>query len=193
MQDDTDLATPGAIEPPDGKTHRDAWTGETAGVDRVISVALTLEQPRTAGWIADEAEVSATTARDHLARLVDLRVLSAVEQRGAKTYFPDAAYQRFRDVSQLVEEHTREELEQITVTAKQDIEELQATYDVESPTELRELATAEQTSSADARKYFRKASEWDRHRHILSIAEEAFERYDEFEGQRDHPQVDTVA
>ncbi len=193
MSDETDLATPGAIEPPDGAKHRDVWEDETAGVDRVISVALTLEQPRTADWIADEAEVSPTTARDHLSRLVDLRVLSAVEQRGAKTYFPDAAYQRFRDVSQLVEEHTRDELEQITITAQQDIEELRETYEVESPTELRELATAEETSSAEAREYFRKASEWDRHRHILSIAKEAFDRYDEFAGQHGHQPVDSVA
>lgn len=192
MSEDTDLATPGAAEPSDEGRHRDAWTDETAGVDRVISVALTLKQPRTADWIADEAEVSPTTARDHLSRLVDLRVLSAVEQRGAKTYYPDAAYQRFRDVSQLVEEHTREELEQITITAQQDIEELRETYGVESPTELRELATAEETSSAEAREYFRKASEWDRHRHILSIANEAFDRYDEFAGQRSHQPVDSV-
>jgi len=192
MSEDTELATPGAVGPPGEGRHRDTWTNETAGVDRVISVALTLEQPRTADWIADEAEVSPTTARDHLSRLVDLCVLSAVEQRGAKTYCPDAAYQRFRDVSQLAEEHTREELEQITITAQQDIEELRETYGVESPTELRELATAEETSSAEAREYFRGASEWDRHRHILSIANEAFDRYDEFAGQRSHQSVDSV-
>ncbi len=193
MQDQTDLATLGAIEPPDGEGHRDGWVEETAGLDRVISVALGLKQPRTADWIADHAQVSTTTARDHLSRLVELRVLSAVEQRGAKTYLPDAAYQRFRDVSRLIEEHTREELEQITVSAKEDIERLETSYDVESPTELRELATKPDTSSADAREYFRKASEWDRHRHMLQIAREAFERYDEFVEGHGHHSADSVA
>lgn len=192
MTGDTDLATPGAIEKPEEREHRDAWVEETASVDRVISVALALEQPRTADWIADEAEVSTTTARDHLSRLVELRVLTAVEQRGATTYHPDEAYQRFRDVSRLVEEHTREELEQLTVEAKQDIEELKTAYGVESPTELRGLATADGTSSADAREHFRKASEWDSHRHVLSIAKEAFDRYDGFTGQHGHQQVDSA-
>jgi len=39
MQDQTDLATLGAIEPPDGEGHRDGWVEETAGLDRVISVS----------------------------------------------------------------------------------------------------------------------------------------------------------
>jgi len=127
MQDQTDLATLGAIEPPDGEGHRDGWVEETAGLDRVISV------------------------------------------------------------------HTREELEQITVSAKEDIERLETSYDVESPTELRELATKPDTSSADAREYFRKASEWDRHRHMLQIAREAFERYDEFVEGHGHHSADSVA
>jgi|APHM01.1.fsa_nt_gi hypothetical protein len=45
MTGDPDLATPGAIEKPGKREHRDAWVEETAGVDRVISVALALEQP----------------------------------------------------------------------------------------------------------------------------------------------------
>jgi len=111
MQDQTDLATLGAIEPPDGEGHRDGWVEETAGLDRVISV----------------------------------------------------------------------------------IERLETSYDVESPTELRELATKPDTSSADAREYFRKASEWDRHRHMLQIAREAFERYDEFVEGHGHHSADSVA
>jgi predicted HTH transcriptional regulator len=92
MTDNTDLATPEAVELPGEGGHRDAWVEETTGVDRVISVALTLEQPRTADWIADEAEVSTTTARDHLSRLVELRVLTAVERRGATTYTDGQKY-----------------------------------------------------------------------------------------------------
>ena len=189
--DERDLAPPDAIEIKEAH-HTEEWKAEMPGVDRVISVALTVEQPRTADWIADRAEVSPTTARDHLERLVDLRVLSAVEQRGAKTYFPDTAYQRFREVSQLVETHTRDEVETIAVTAKENIEELEATHGVEGPDELRKLATAEETTAAAAREYFQKASEWDSHRHTVSIAEEALERYEEF-GDRRYPTADSPA
>ena len=192
MTDDgADLAPPDAIEIEETH-HTEEWKSEMSGVDRVISVALTIEQPRTADWIADRAEVSPTTARNHLERLVDLRVLSAVEQRGAKTYFPDTAYQRFREVSQLVEAHTRDEVETIAVTAKENIEELEATYGVEGPDELRKLATAEETTAAEAREYFEKASEWDSHRHTVSVAEEALERYEEF-SDRHHPAANSPA
>lgn len=190
--DDRSLAPPDAVDIGDEAQHTDEWKEEMPGVDRVISVVLTINQPRTVDWIADKAEVSPTTARDHLERLVDLRVLSAIEQRGAKTYYPDAAYQRFREVSQLIEEHTRDEIETITITAKEDIEELKETYGVEGPDELRKLATAEKTSSAEAREYFKKASEWDSHRHMVSIAEEALDQYGEF-GDQYQPTADSVA
>ncbi|PCR89489.1 winged helix-turn-helix domain-containing protein [Natrinema ejinorense] len=191
MADDESLAPPEAIEIGDEAKHTDEWTDEMPGVDRVISVSLTVEQPRTADWIAERAEVSPTTARSHLERLVDLHILSAVEQRGAKTYYPDAAYQRFKEVSQLIEEHTRDEIETIAVTAKEDIEELRETYSVESADELRKLATAEDTSSREARKYFKRASEWDTHAHMVSIAEEALERYEKF-SHRYRPPVDSA-
>ena len=193
MKDDGEpLAPPEAIEIGDEAQHIDEWTDEMSGVDRVISVALSIEQPRTADWIADKAHVSPTTARSHLERLVDLHVLSAVEQRGAKTYYPDAAYQQFREVSQLIEEHTRDEIETITISAKEHIEELEDTYGVENPDELRKRATATETSAAEAREYFKKAAEWDSHLHMVSIAEEALERYEKFS---DHHQLaaDSVA
>lgn len=177
------LAPPDAIETDDSATHRDDWTEEVPSADRIISVALTIEQPRTADWVAGQAKVSPTTARTHLERLVDLHVLSAVEQGGAKTYYPDAAYQRFREVSQLIQEHTKGEIEQIAISAKEDIEDLQQEYDAESPDELRKLAVAGETSSAEARECFRKASEWDGHIHMVSIAEKALERYREYNDQ----------
>lgn len=193
MTKEPGLAPTSAIELDDDRSdHLEEWKDETAGVDRVITVALSVKQPRTVDWISDQAEVSPSTARDHLERLVELHVLSAVEQRGAKTYFPDSAYQRFREVSQLVEEHTRDEIERITIGAKEDIEEIKEKYDVESPEELRKLATEEATTSTDAREYFKKASEWDTHLHMLSIAKDALERYDEF-SQQPQSRVDSVA
>jgi predicted ArsR family transcriptional regulator len=190
MTDEPGLAPPDAIrsqESGDGKgmEHREAWKDETASVDRVISVAMSLEQPRTAEWVSEQAEVSPTTARDHLDRLVELRVLGSVEQRGAKTYYPDAAYQRFKEVSELVQEHSREELQEIVIQAKEWIQELETEYDVEDPAELRSLATVPDTSAKTAKECFKRASEWDSHRHMLSVAEEALDRYEEF-GQQHH-------
>lgn len=190
--DDGTLAPADAIEIDDEAQHIDDWEEEMPGVDRVISIALTIKQPRTADWVADKTGVSSTTARRHLERLVDLHVLSAVEQRGAKTYYPDSAYQRFREVSQLTEEHTRDEIERMTIGAKEDIEELKETYEVDNPDELRKLAMSEGTTSTEAREYFKKASEWDLHLHMIAIAKDALDRYEQF-SEQGRPAIDSIA
>jgi predicted ArsR family transcriptional regulator len=178
---DSEPIPPDVIEVSSGdRDHVDDWKEHTQSIDRVISVALTLDQPRTADQISDRAHVSPSTARAHLDRLVDLHVLTAVEQRGTKTYQPDSAYQHFTEISKLVEAHSRDELEEITIGAKEDIEELQEQYDCEEPAELRSLATDPDTSAADAKEYFKRASEWDHHLKMLSLTEEALERYGEF-------------
>jgi len=172
---------PDVIEVSDEEVdHVEGWKDHTQGIDRVISIALTLDQPRTADHISERAHVSPSTARAHLDRLVDLRVLTAVEQRGTKTYHPDAAYQHFTEISQLVEEHSREEIEEMTIGTKEELERLQEQYECEDPTELRSLATDPDTSAADAKEYFKRASEWDHHLKMCSLAEEALERYAEF-------------
>jgi len=167
--------------------HIDDWKEKTQGIDRVIAVALALDEPRTAEHISDQAHVSPSTARGHLDRLVDLRILSAVEQRGTKTYQPDAAYQHFTEISHLVESHTRKDLEQMVIGAKETIEELQEQYGCEEPSELRSLATDPETTAADAKEYFKRASEWDHHIAMISLAEEALERYSEFKDGADSP------
>ena len=160
--------------------HIDDWKAHTQSIDRVISVALTLDQPQTADQISDRAHVSPSTARGHLDRLVDLHILTAIEQRGTKTYQPDAAYQHFTEISELVAAHSREELEEMTIGAKEDIEALQEEYGCEEPAELRSRATDPDTSAADAKEYFKRASEWDHHLKMLSLTDEALERYAEF-------------
>jgi len=178
---DSKTIPPDVIEVSDKEAdHVEEWKDRTQSIDRVISVALTLEQPQTADQIAEQAHVSPSTARAHLDRLVDLHVLSAVTQRGTKTYQPDAAYQHFKEISQLVEAHSREEIEQMTIGTKEEIEDLQERYGCDEPAELRSLATDTETSAAEAKEYFKRASEWDHHLKMLSLAEEALERYAEF-------------
>jgi len=183
-----EIAPPGAIEIGDDSDRATGeWLEQTSGVDRVISVALSLKQPRTAGWIADQVEMSTPAARQHLERLVDLRVLSAVEKGSGKTYFPDPAYQRFREIQKLIDEHSRGELEEMVVGAKECITEIEEEYDVDSPDELRKLAIAEETDAEEAKEYFKLATEWDGHRHMLSIAQQAIDRYGD-EEQHPHDQ-----
>lgn len=81
----------------------DRWKEQTKGIERVIDVVLTVEQPQTAGWIAEEAHVSEQSAREHLDMFADLGIITATTARGVTRYQPDAAYFRYIEVSSLIE------------------------------------------------------------------------------------------
>lgn len=54
------------------------WKEEETALDRVWSVGVTLSRPRSAKWIAEEAEVSERTARRYLAKPVEIGMLKEV-------------------------------------------------------------------------------------------------------------------
>lgn len=174
-------------DPPSQLDGVQTWIEQTEAFDRVLSIALSLEQPRPASWVSDEAHVAENTARKNLDRLEDLEIVTAVE-RGATTYYPNSAYLRFREVSSLAGKYDKDELEEEVRQLKEKAEEISDEYEVEGPTELRELITSEDTSAADIREYRQVASEWETLKHRLSITQQALDQY----GQHNHshqPQV----
>lgn len=159
----------------------DAWKAHTKGIERVIDVALTREQPRTAGWIAEEAAVAEQTARDHLDLLTDLGMLTATTTHGVTRYQPDAAYVRFRTVSQCVEQYTKDDLLDSVEQLREQTAAIEAEYGVETPDELRAIATNDDTPIEVISDYRRIAAEWESLSHRLSIFHEALERYEDFD------------
>lgn len=159
----------------------DAWQAQTKAIERVIDVAQTVEQPRTASWIAEQAAVAEQTARDHLDLLTDLGVLTATTVHSVTRYQPDAAYARFRTVSQCVEQHTKDDLLDAVEEVREETAAIKTEYGVETPDELRALATDDESPIPDIKEYRRVAAEWDSLRHRLSIYQEALERYNEFD------------
>lgn len=160
------------------------WTENASAFDRVRSVAMTVSEPQTATWIAERAEVAETTARDHLDRLAEIGMLVTDDSEGATTYTPDPAYVRFRELRELVSEHSNADLAEFAAEVKAEIETLQADYDVESPQALREHAVAADVSASDTRDLLRAASDWEHYSYRLSLLEEAVERYHEYTGHR---------
>lgn len=158
----------------------DAWTDASSAFDRVMGVALALDRPRTAGWIADEAHVAEETARGHLRRLVDLRALASTTARGTTTYYPDSAYLLFRQVAELVEGHDRDELLDAAADVKEALEAFREEYGVDTPDDLRARAAAPETSASEAREYKKVASEWETVEHRRSVIQRAIEEYDRF-------------
>lgn len=163
--------------PPPGK---EAWKAETKAIERVIEIALTLDRPRTADWISEQAAVAEQTARDHMGSLADLGVVTKTQARGVTKYQLDKAYKRFKEVSSYVEKFQKDELMDRTEERQRAIEHTRDEYDVGTPDELRAKATDDGTSPDEVREYKKAAAEWETIEHELDVIEEAIERYEEF-------------
>jgi predicted ArsR family transcriptional regulator len=163
--------------PPPGT---ETWKAETKAIERVIQIALTLDQPQSVGWIADEAAVAEQTARDHLGVLVNLGVVAKTEARGVTKFRLDVGYMRYREVSRLIEKHDKDDLLSQAADIQSRIEDAKTEYGVDTPDELRQLATDEGVAVETVRDYKMAASEWETLEHQLDVIDDAIDRYDEF-------------
>lgn len=154
-----------------------AWTDQPAA-DRVRWVAESLGAPRTANWVATEADVSPATARKYLGRLADDRRLRRVDDGERTLYAPDRVSQYLDEVREAYDAHTADEL----ATALSDIrEQLSAwhnEFDVASPNELR--ATVAETDREGAERRREIAIEWEHLATRQEVLEDALELYDRF-------------
>lgn len=154
------------------------WIEETSAFDRVRSVAFTLQQPRTAGQIAESAHVSEKTARGHLQRLVEMDVMLEETGEGPTTYYPDPAYIRYREVRTLAREHDRDKLTDIVATLKSDIEEWRDEFDVDTPDELWASVADEDVSEQEVYERQKIAEDWEYTEHRLGLIKDALAQYD---------------
>lgn len=118
---------------------------QTTGEDRVRMVARQLSEPRTANWIAAEAEWSHEPTKRVLERLVDDSVLHRDESGTHITYSPDYRQQAMQEAMQLRDsDRTVDELTNRLAEMKTQIRDWKDEFAVESPNQLRAtLATAE--------------------------------------------------
>lgn len=153
------------------------WIAATSAFDRVRSVAFALQQPRTAGEIAERAHVSEKTARGHLQRLVEMDVLLA-DDDGPTTYYPDPAFVRYREVRTLAREHDRDELVDVVATLKGDVESWREEFGVETPDELRATVADADVPEAEVYERQRIAEDWEYAEHRLELVREALAGYE---------------
>ena len=163
-----------------------AWKEHTSAFDRVHSIASTLDQPRSADWIADQALVAGNTARDHLDRLVEMNVLRTVQGDQALLYQPDPLYRRMRALRDLLDSRSRDDLLELRAELQEQLEEWSERYGVESSEELREQAA--QTETAEETRTLRKvAGDWDIVTYRLGLVEDAIEHYSDYTGAAPAP------
>ncbi|WP_182022583.1 DUF7342 family protein [Haloquadratum walsbyi] len=113
-------------------------TQRTTGADRVRMVARQLTEPRTANWIASEADWFYEPTKRVPERLVDNGVIRRTDEGRHTTYRPDYRQQAMREAMALCDD--ADSVEQLTDRLsgiKTQIQEWKSTCDVSSPNELR--------------------------------------------------------
>ena len=111
---------------------------QTTDEDRVRMVARQVSEPRTANWIASEADWSHEPTKRVLERLVDDGILHRDDTGAPTTYFPDYRRQSIKEAIRLRDsDHTVEDLTQRLTEMNAQIRGWKNEFDVESPNQLR--------------------------------------------------------
>lgn len=159
------------------------WTDGLSAAERVEAVAVTVDEPRTANWIAAEAEVAHETATKYLKRLTDDGKLRA-ETRGQRTaYEPDPVGQYLVEMRELYEAHSPDELAASLEQMNEQIRAWKAEYDVDTPNELR-ASLGRTDDVTDERERRQVAREWDHLETRRRLVEDALRLYDRFPSER---------
>ena len=156
-----------------------SWADELSAAERVEAVALTLGEPKTANWIAREAEVAHETAVKYLGQLAADGKLLAETQGQQTTYRPDPVDQYLTEMRELYEDHTPEELAASLEAMNEQIRTWKTSYDVETPNELR-ASLSQADHSADERERRTAAREWDHLTTRRRLVEDALRLCDRF-------------
>ena len=159
----------------------ESWTEKETARERVETVATTLSEPRTANWVAEQAEVQWDTAKTHLDDLVESGVLLVTEEG---TYVPDPTRAYFDHLRELILTNDRAELRGELEAIAERIEDWKASYDVSSPDEL-EATLADDYSPAEIRERRRVLRRWENSRRSRDTIRTALRLYDDVESLTD--------
>ncbi|PSQ51900.1 transcriptional regulator [Halobacteriales archaeon SW_8_65_20] len=168
------------VEPEPGT---EAWKEQTSPFDRVRAVSQSLSIPRSASWIAAEAAVSESAAREHLERLTEMSVLQERDDAGTVKYGPDPIFVRFQTIRELLDKHDLEDLLSLREELRSQSETWRNKYGVKSPEELSRLA-AEPDSTERATNVRHTVAEWEVIKYRLDVVEDLIDKYDTYSAHR---------
>lgn len=147
---------------------RDDWKESTTALERVQQVVEQTTTPKTAGEIAEEALVSAPTARKHLQSLTEVGTAATTEDTDATRYARNEDTLLYRRIRELSSEHSRDELIASIRDMKEQIRSLESEYDAASPEELASSLSGDAPAGA-----WEAVSEWRTTERNLHIAQAA--------------------
>ena len=156
-----------------------SWTESMSGRERVRHVVELLDEPTPVQEIADRAEVARATADDELQRLQSDDWVTETTVNGTKAYDLNPVRMLFDEVTDLIEAHSRDELESQLRERKEDQEELAAEYDVSSLDEFRQQLADKELSAAELRERRNVIATWEAINTELRLVKHALHLYDD--------------
>jgi hypothetical protein len=159
----------------------ESWTGGLSARERVREIATTLTQPRSVEWVREEAQISSwQTAKDELEMLVEFGQVHAIEgDDGHTKYAPNYQLRYFNEVTELINDHTRDELREEIATIQEEIDGWKAEFDVESRADLESTLTDDDLSGEDVRERNTVLRQWERYEDNKRLIKHALELYDD--------------
>ena len=161
------------------ESNQGSWTERMSGRERVRHLVELLDEPTSVQEIADRADVSRTTANDELQRLQSDDWVTETTVDGTKAYDLNPVRMLFDEVTDLIEAHSRDELESQLTELKEEQEELATEYDVSSLDEFREQLADEEFSSAELRERRNVIATWEAINTKLGLVKHALQLYDD--------------
>jgi hypothetical protein len=157
----------------------ESWPDDTSGRERVRHVVELLDDPTPVQDIADRAEVSRATAADELQRLQSDDWVTETTVDGTKAYDLNPVRLLFDDVTDLIDAHSRDELESQLTELAEEQEALASEYDVSSLEEFREQLAAEELSADELRERRNVIATWEAIDTERGLVKHALHLYDD--------------
>ena len=162
-----------------------SWDKSMSARDRIRAVAETLREPRSVNWISEQADAAWSTTNEELQDLVDQGQLRRVEAGETTRYQPDYTRLLFEEIRTLIEENTREELRNELAAITEEIEEWQATYDVETWEELEQSLADGHLSSDELHERRDVITRWEENLEDRRLIKHALVLYSDVEAARE--------
>ncbi|AKH97441.1 hypothetical protein HLASF_0951 [Halanaeroarchaeum sulfurireducens] len=159
----------------------ESWTESMTARERVETIATTLSEPRTANWVAEQADVEWDTAKKHLDDLAESGVLLVTED---ETYVPDPTRAYFDHLRELILTNDREELRAELEAIADRIEDWKLRYEVSSPEEL-EATLAEDLPPDEIRDRRQALRRWENSARSRDSIQTALQLYDDIQSLTD--------
>jgi predicted DNA-binding protein YlxM (UPF0122 family) len=150
-----------------------------SGRERVRHVVELLDEPTPVQEIANRADVSRATADDELQRLRSDDWVTETTVNGTKAYDLNPVRMLFDEVTDLIEAHSRDELESQLTELKEEQEELATEYDIGSLDEFREQFADEELSAAELRERRNVIATWEAVNTDIRLVKHALQLYDD--------------